>query len=261
MMDIVSVLEKQAKEIELQDISGWGNTMLAAADRIRELEAERQQVRETLACGPENLVEWAEKVMRSVRIMEAELAKTEEDVRAFIRKAEKAEEELAALRQQQGEPTEGNWIAADDYYRNVKALDEALNGSGAAERPLLTDVLRQVQSEVRKLGMPLLEAIKHQGEPVAWMCEWSGDESDLCHTVFTDDPSDLNDDNVWEPLYREAAPQVPEGWLSIAIAALSALENVRVDGWEPQARYDERERVKAELRNIIDAAGEYKGNE
>lgn len=49
-----------------------------------------------------------------------------------------------------------HWIAADDYYRNVKALDVALNGEGGATRPLLIDVLSQVEAEVRKRGRPLL---------------------------------------------------------------------------------------------------------
>jgi hypothetical protein len=65
----------------------------------------------------------------------------------------------------QAEPTEGNWIAADDYRRNVRALDVALNGEeGAAQRPSLVDVLAQVQGEVRRRGRPLLADPKGQAE-------------------------------------------------------------------------------------------------
>jgi hypothetical protein len=65
----------------------------------------------------------------------------------------------------QAEPTEGNWIAADDYHRNVRALDVALNGEeGAAQRPSLVDVLAQVQGEVRRRGRPLLADPKGQAE-------------------------------------------------------------------------------------------------
>jgi len=60
-------------------------------------------------------------------------------------------------------------ISADDY-RNVRALDVALNGEkGAAKRPLLTDALSQVQAEVRRLGRPLLVA---QVPTTAWLVEW-----------------------------------------------------------------------------------------
>lgn len=55
------------------------------------------------------------------------------------------------------EPSTGNWISADDYHRNVRALDVALNGiEGAARRPLLIDVLSQVKAEVSRRGAPLL---------------------------------------------------------------------------------------------------------
>jgi hypothetical protein len=74
----------------------------------------------------------------------------------------------------QADPTEGNWIAADDYYRNVKELDEALNGPGGATRPLLIDVLSQVQAIVRKTGKPLLA---HTAEPPINAAAQEGDES------------------------------------------------------------------------------------
>jgi len=78
----------------------------------------------------------------------------------------------------------GNWINAEDVSRNVKALDIALNGEGAASSPLLIDVLGQVQAEARRIGKPVLKALAqpeqippsaysntHQPEqePVAWL--------------------------------------------------------------------------------------------
>lgn len=58
----------------------------------------------------------------------------------------------------------GNWINAEDVSRNVKALDIALNGEGAASSPLLIDVLGQVQAEARRIGKPVLKALA-QPEP------------------------------------------------------------------------------------------------
>ena len=40
IMDIVDLLETQAKEIADQDIPGWGNTMLWAAEKIKKLRQE-----------------------------------------------------------------------------------------------------------------------------------------------------------------------------------------------------------------------------
>lgn len=60
----------------------------------------------------------------------------------------------------------GEWIAADDYYRNVKDLDIALNGDGAAQRPSLIDVLAQVEQLRRELGKPILEVVK---QPMVWI--------------------------------------------------------------------------------------------
>ena len=59
----------------------------------------------------------------------------------------------------QPKPTKGNWINAEDVSRNVKALDIALNGEGAASSPLLIDVLGQVQAEARRIGKPVLKAL------------------------------------------------------------------------------------------------------
>lgn len=61
---------------------------------------------------------------------------------------------------------QGEWIAADDYYRNVKDLDVALNGNGAAQRPSLIDVLAQVEQLRRELGKPILEVVK---QPMVWI--------------------------------------------------------------------------------------------
>jgi hypothetical protein len=71
------------------------------------------------------------------------------------------------------EPPEGNWIAADDYHRNMRALDVALNGEeGAAQRPLLIDILSQVEGLARKLGRPVLAAAQAApSEPVALTAE------------------------------------------------------------------------------------------
>lgn len=63
------------------------------------------------------------------------------------------------LQRTKDEPTTGNWIAAEDYYRNVKALDAALNGEGGAERPKLIDLLAQVEELRRQLGKPLVELL------------------------------------------------------------------------------------------------------
>lgn len=59
--------------------------------------------------------------------------------------------------QAEGEPQE--WIAAGDYRRNVRALDVALNGDGAAEQASLVDVLAQVEQVQRELGKPVLQAL------------------------------------------------------------------------------------------------------
>lgn len=63
---------------------------------------------------------------------------------------------------QKTEPTEGNWVNANDVLRHVKALDEALNGPGGASRPLLIDVLSQVEQVRREIGRPLLHALTPQ---------------------------------------------------------------------------------------------------
>jgi hypothetical protein len=65
-------------------------------------------------------------------------------------------------------PEHGEWLAAEDYYRNCYALDVALNGlEAAAKRPLLIDMLAQVQGIVRERGKPLLECLAQQsGEAV-----------------------------------------------------------------------------------------------
>jgi len=39
-MDIIDILKTQAKEIADQDIPGWGNTMLWAAEEIEKLRQE-----------------------------------------------------------------------------------------------------------------------------------------------------------------------------------------------------------------------------
>jgi hypothetical protein len=59
-----------------------------------------------------------------------------------------------------GGPTSGNWISADDYHNNVKALDAALNGPGGASRPSLIDILSQVEQLARERKMPVLAAIQ-----------------------------------------------------------------------------------------------------
>jgi hypothetical protein len=57
-------------------------------------------------------------------------------------------------------PDHGTWIEASGYYINVRQLDVALNGEhGAAERPLLIDILSQVEGIARKHGKPVLECI------------------------------------------------------------------------------------------------------
>lgn len=57
------------------------------------------------------------------------------------------------------EPTEGNWISAEDYRRNCRALDVALNGEDAAPRPSLIDILAQVQAVERLFGRPLMDVL------------------------------------------------------------------------------------------------------
>lgn len=53
-------------------------------------------------------------------------------------------------------PATGNWISIIDHAKNLRALDVALNGVvGAAEAPTLSDILSQVEREVRKLGRPI----------------------------------------------------------------------------------------------------------
>lgn len=64
---------------------------------------------------------------------------------------------------QPADPQTGNWIAADDVLRNVKLLDVALNGPGGATRPLLIDILGQVEGVARRLGKPVLHAITEPG--------------------------------------------------------------------------------------------------
>lgn len=77
-------------------------------------------------------------------------------VRALIAESHAAPEAPA---QASACPQEGEWIAAGDYRRNVRALDVALNGDGAAERPSLIDVLSQVEQLRRELGKPVLQAL------------------------------------------------------------------------------------------------------
>lgn len=58
-----------------------------------------------------------------------------------------------------GCPVHGNWLAADDIMRNVKALDVALNGDKSATQAKLIDILAQVESEQRRLGRPVLQRV------------------------------------------------------------------------------------------------------
>jgi hypothetical protein len=91
------------------------------------------------------------------------------EARAALSKQEAAPQEPA-------EPTEGNWISADDYYRNVKALDEALNGPGGATRPLLIDVLSQCEAIVRKTGRSVLS--QEPADLLAWaVSRWQAEVS------------------------------------------------------------------------------------
>lgn len=84
----------------------------------------------------------------------------------------------------------GNWINAEDVSRNVKALDIALNGEGAASSPLLIDVLGQVQAEARRIGKPVLKALAQPER--TWV--------DL-----TDEDYDLLSDRWWKPNESEQA--------------------------------------------------------
>ena len=70
---------------------------------------------------------------------------------------------IAAAQAAQTEPTIGDWVSADDVLRNVKRLDDALNGQGGAARPLLVDILGQVEQVAREIGMPVLSAVKNHG--------------------------------------------------------------------------------------------------
>ena len=71
---------------------------------------------------------------------------------------------LAAIEAAQAAQTEpaGDWVSVDDVLRNVKRLDEALNGQGGATRPLLIDILGQVEQVAREIGMPVLKSINAQ---------------------------------------------------------------------------------------------------
>jgi hypothetical protein len=68
------------------------------------------------------------------------------------------------------EPKLGLWIAADDILRNVKLLDQALNGPDGATRPLLIDILGQVERIRRQINMPILKAIE-KGLPQGYVIE------------------------------------------------------------------------------------------
>lgn len=119
-------------------------------------------------------------------------------------------------------PEKGHWIAAEDVYRNVRELDVAFNGDGAAEAPLLIDVLSQVAGEARKLGMPILTALK-MGKPIGYVIEhadgtrwrtmdsigmpaWTNDKAEaLCVSLrmhaerfSEDDEEDIRIKPVWE---------------------------------------------------------------
>ena len=123
------------------------------------------------------------------------------------------EAELAGLRQQQGEPIgyfqDVNEFVPGAYPRIEKVIDAAKDSPGVF--PLYREA-----------------APKQQGEPVAWI-EWD-DEADrvaLGAVPFRheDDKYELLPGGSFKPLYREAAPRVPEGWKLVPVEPTKEMQD------------------------------------
>ena len=99
--------------------------------------------------------------------------------RAAAREAARAVLAGKGVSAKPAEPQTGDWIAAEDYRRNVRAMDVALNGEdGAAQQAALTDLLCQVEAEVRRIGHPLLKRVPFR--PETWPVDADGFEANLC---------------------------------------------------------------------------------
>lgn len=139
---------------------------------------------------------------------------------AWRRLAESQGELLKTSAQvEQAELQSGNWIAADDYRENVKALDVALNGDGGAERPALIDILAQVEQVARRFGMPVLTALEaslpqEQVEQAAQPVFWAPPERDgAFHHEHSSELVYRVPMSGWRPLYTsppKAAPLTEE---------------------------------------------------
>ncbi len=44
-LELIKLLREQAKEVHIELLAGWGNTMILAADKIEYLEAELEDIR------------------------------------------------------------------------------------------------------------------------------------------------------------------------------------------------------------------------
>jgi hypothetical protein len=114
------------------------------------------------------------------------------------------------------------------------------------ERDFANRIIDQRDAAIRerdeaKARVAELEAARGggEGEPVAWMCEWT-DNVGLHHTK-TDAEDEANGDIVPQPLYR--APPQPRGWLTG--------EEREAVQWAADAAYDKQHPAEDTLRNIL----------